>query len=273
MFDDVDAVAREIKSGNLDLLPTLWEKVNRFIYSKASAWLSCKNNIVEADDLVNESYLSLQSAIDNWNPDKASFLSYLSYYLPNRFNIAYYGGRTEKSRSDPINNHASLDAPLQTDADGNEIDLIDTIIDTNAEAYYRNVEDADFWESVSDFLFKCIRKVDDDIGRDCLIYMLSHNYDSLLQAQKVLYPEKSYDSIRYHYNKAVSQLKRILTNSINKKAAKKLSLDYELYGYGYERFVQNNYTSKIEDTVIRHIEKERYKTDMLGLFIDPDVNV
>ena len=268
MHDNVDAVAEKIKGGNLDLLPTLWDRVSRFIYSRASAWLICKSNsIVEVDDLVNECYFVLLPAVKGWNPDKAGFLTYLSYYLPNCFNAAYYGGRTAKSKLDPINNHASLDAPLVLDADDGNVTLLDTIIDTNAEAYYRNMEDADFWESVSDFLHKCIIHVNDTIGRTCMLYMLDNECDTLLQASAILYPEYSYAVVRNHFNNACSQLKRILNYSTNRKAAKKLSLDYEIYGSGFNRFVHNNYTSNIEDAVIRHIDREQHNKDMLDVFI------
>lgn len=270
MYDDIDAIARQIKNGNLELLPNLWDKVSRFIHSKAAAWLAYNNTtIIEVDDLVNECYFVLLPAIEAWNPDKAKYLTYYNYYLPNCFQKAYYGGRSNKNKLDPINNHASLDAPLKTEAD-DEITLLDTIVDINADAFIRNLEDYDFWESVSAFLHKCIIQVDDEIGRTCMLYMLDNQYDSLSLVGSKLYPEHSCDSIRHHYNKARFQLKRILYHRLNKEEAKRICLDYEIYGGGFNRFVLNNYTSNIEDAVIRSVDKERYRNDMYDLLIHPD---
>ncbi len=74
----------------------------------------------------------------------------------------------EAKEADPLNYVISLDVPIESTDD---LTLADMIIDDEAEACYRNIEDVDFWESVNRFLYEAIDHIKNEKGREIIRYM------------------------------------------------------------------------------------------------------
>ena len=76
-----------IKGGNDELTPSLWERVERFAYVKATDYYYlhtdlCTRAGVTLDDLKQESYFAFMAAVNYYDPDKGFlFLSFMTYPL------------------------------------------------------------------------------------------------------------------------------------------------------------------------------------------------
>ncbi len=103
-----------IQAGERDRLPELWEQVERFVAMQARKVASKLNgrHSVTFEDLYQSGYIAFSAAIETFSADcGSSFLSWLDFYLKTEF--ANWGGwRTERQKSDPLNNAVSLDAPI-----------------------------------------------------------------------------------------------------------------------------------------------------------------
>lgn len=96
-------------------------------------------------DMVNESYAYFLTAIEKYNPEKGTFLNYLTWYIRNAFEVAVYNGRGSGRKNDPLNQAISLETPID---DTEDLMLVDTLADETAEAQYREMEDIALWQSV-----------------------------------------------------------------------------------------------------------------------------
>lgn len=109
-----EELARRIQAGERELLPVLWEQVERFIGMKAGRLYSRLQGRCDAcgctvDDLMQAGFLALLEAVSAFDPGRGyQFLSWLSYPLRNQWN-ALLNLRTERQRGDPLNSAGSLD--------------------------------------------------------------------------------------------------------------------------------------------------------------------
>ncbi len=117
-----------IQSGRDDLLPVLWEQVERFVAMQANQWVQAwKSRRVEFEDLYQSGFLAVVQAVQTYDPEKeVKFLTWLGHPLKTAFSAAL-GVRTEKQRLDPLNSASSLDAPLEHDTD--DLTVGDTVSD------------------------------------------------------------------------------------------------------------------------------------------------
>lgn len=130
-----EELAVMIQGGQADLVPTLWEQVERFVAKQAHRWFLNNRRRVEFDDLYQSGFLAMMEAVRTFDPEGgSSFLSWMgNNHLKTAF-MAALGARTEKQRQDPLHTAASLDAPLQVDEDLTIGDMVQDPVDCMAKA-------------------------------------------------------------------------------------------------------------------------------------------
>ena len=103
----------EIQNGHIEKLSELWENIERFIKKMANQYAQFDGGFAEFDDLYNAGYIAFIKAVETYTEAcNMSFIGWLVYFLKSEFSIARYGNASEKSKMDPLNYAASLDAPL-----------------------------------------------------------------------------------------------------------------------------------------------------------------
>lgn len=133
------------QGGNDELIPILWEKVRKLLYSKSDSLYrlhkeSCSRKGVEMWDIRQASYTAFLEAIKAYKPDNGSkFTSYLNYPFKNAVN-ELLGLRTSRAANEPLNNCTSLDKPIEESTDGDVISLLDTIADDTSLDFIDNME-------------------------------------------------------------------------------------------------------------------------------------
>lgn len=133
------------QGGNDELIPILWEKVRKLLYSKSDSLYrlhkeSCSRRGVEIWDIRQASYTAFLEAIKAYEPKKDSkFTSYLNYPFKNAVNEVL-GLRTSRTANEPLNNSSSLNKPIDESSDGDVISLLDTIADDTSLDFIDNME-------------------------------------------------------------------------------------------------------------------------------------
>lgn len=80
-----EELVEKIQQGERDLLPQLWEQVERYVYKRAKRWAAAVEN-VEIEDLVQSGYLALDAAVNSFDPEKeTSFITFFTYSLKRQF--------------------------------------------------------------------------------------------------------------------------------------------------------------------------------------------
>ena len=249
-----------IQNGQDEYIPQLWEQVSRFINMKAGKALERFPEHMRdlQGDMVDEAYFSMLEAVQGFDPERGSFLTYLDYHTRNAF-AKVLTGRSRRQQRDPLNSAVSLEELV----DGTEdLRLEDMIIDDTAEAYYRRIEDADFWLSVNGLINEAIGHIRDDKGRDLVRYMF-YNGCNIKEASKALYGDVP---VPYeNYRKALKQLRDYLKYSTVKKKMKLVGLDDYVRGWGVRKWKEHIFTSSVELTAIRHIDKQMRREDMADI--------
>lgn len=134
-----EQLAKEIKAGNENLIPELWDATRLFIFHQLNHIVkrnqSNQDLMISAgitkEDLYQEAFFILLEAVNAFNPAGGySFLSSLEFAAQNHF-FALVGMRTAKGRNDPLNNSDRFERQLASEDE--EICLGDTIPDPDAE--------------------------------------------------------------------------------------------------------------------------------------------
>lgn len=133
-----EELARRIQNGETDLLPQLWEQVQRFIYREARRRYFATEGLggVAVEDLVQSGYIALVEAVGYFQPDgEYKFLTYLGKTLKTAFAEA---GGYKTSKRDLLNvADDSLDAPIAEDTDTTRGDMVADPIDQYEDAERR----------------------------------------------------------------------------------------------------------------------------------------
>lgn len=84
--DQVDTLANEAKTDPA-IMPALWEAVERFIEWQSRRRYSLVGNFggCEIEDLTQSGYLALVAAVQDYDPEKGSFLTILALHLKTAF--------------------------------------------------------------------------------------------------------------------------------------------------------------------------------------------
>lgn len=252
-----------IQEGKSEYIPQLWEQVYKFISMRADRYLCYypDNYASLKEDMINESYFQFLKAVDHYDQSQGSFINFLSYYLNNAFKVALIGGRTGRAQRDPLNNYIGFDAPV-TDAE--DLTIADTLPDEASEAYYRRLEDEDFWGSVSKLLGDVISQVKDETGRELVWYMYSHNC-SIKEASQALYGA---DPVTYeHYRKALKEIRMLMKYSAVKKRVELIGLDdYISYtGTGLNAYKNRCFTSSVEAAAVKRVDADLKISDIMQI--------
>lgn len=126
---NTDELAVQIQNGHNELLPELWEQVQRLVSMLAHRYLTALAGGtygIEHDDLMQSGYLAMSRALEEYDPSQGKFTTYLGYYIHSEFRIAI--GRSDRQLRDPLNKCRSLDEPINKDEPDGAV-LMDTIPD------------------------------------------------------------------------------------------------------------------------------------------------
>ena len=257
-----EELAIKIQSGHTEYIPKLWEQIAAFVEWRAKKYLAEYPPHYQdlKDDLVNEGYFAMLRAAEDYDDNKGAFLTYLSYHLRTCFRSVIFSGRGKRHEADPLNRAISLDVPIE---DADDLTLADMIIDDEAEAYYRHIEDIDFWESVNRFLYEAIDHIKDEKGRAIVRYMYE-NGGTKKEAAEKLYPGQG--RLDGCIRNAIAELWRYMGRSAVKREMQLIGLDDYVYGWGVGAWKNHLFTSSVEWAAIRHVDAERESQDVKDIF-------
>lgn len=139
--------------GNDELIPLLWEKVQRFVYYKArsvynSNTTRCQRCGVELWDIQQAGYIAFIEAIRGYKPEPGyKFITFIQLPFKNAVNDLLKL-KTQKQRHEPLNNCISLDTPTE-DADGDtDTTLIDLQADETSTDFINELEAGELRETI-----------------------------------------------------------------------------------------------------------------------------
>lgn len=90
-----EELTQRIQAGEYGLMPQLWEQVERFARKTARPFAGqCGDPARAMEDLTQEGYLALESAVAKYQDTGGSFLTYYRFFLMQRYNawISDYAG-------------------------------------------------------------------------------------------------------------------------------------------------------------------------------------
>ena len=154
-----------IQAGERDRLPELWDRVERFVASRANRLLIAigpdKAALagVEFGDLYNSGYFALVAAADSYKPEAgALFITWFALRLKSAF-AEVCGWRT--SKRDPLNSAKSMDARLKEDDEGSGA-FGDFIPDPRAAQALQDVEEKLYQEQLHAALERALGTLEAD---------------------------------------------------------------------------------------------------------------
>ncbi|MFV0516512.1 MAG: hypothetical protein ACK5MV_03880 [Aminipila sp.] len=252
-----EELVKLIQNGHSEHIPSLWNQNEAFIslmeYKKLNTFP--ENLWYLRDDMVNEAYFYFLKAVKGYKANQGGkFLTYLTYHLKSCFNKVIYGGLTERAVKEPLNGAVSLDITLD---DEDSITLGETIVDTQAEAYYRNIEHKDFWHEVNQTLQEGINNIQQEKSKELLQVMFDKNTVSLSQAKRIIEasgaPERTRQAYRQNYQKGVRELRRYIQRHLSNKANKYSAVsEYVSWAQSGLRSFRRTGTSSVEWAVLKH---------------------
>lgn len=117
-----EKLAVRIQGGERDLLPLLWDQVERFV--RLQAIRRAPSGAVDQEDLYQSGYLAMVAAVETFDPGRGmSFIGWMVPHLKTAFNEAM-GTRSNRQRLDPIHKAVSLEMPLGEDGDDTLGDMV-----------------------------------------------------------------------------------------------------------------------------------------------------
>lgn len=155
-----EEIAVHIQEGDSSLIPELYERVQRLIYTLAYRFYNrhtsaCIRAGVTSEDLCQEGYIAMLEAVKGYHRDKGVlFISYLDYPMKTRCNLLI-GRRT--SKRNPLNESDSLDEPLENGEDFARMDIIE---DTTAAEAFEQVEEDIFTQELHAALESCLDRIE-----------------------------------------------------------------------------------------------------------------
>lgn len=133
-----EELAAAIQAGESNLLPELWEQVERFISQQAGKRARALNGYggVTEEDLYQCGYFALLAAVKTFTPEKGKFVGWLAFALKSAFAEAT-GHRGKKYNL--LDVATSLDIPLDNE-DGGSAALSDLQADARAQQDFEDTE-------------------------------------------------------------------------------------------------------------------------------------
>lgn len=250
-----EQLVKLIQEGNDDLIPVLWEQVERFIHLRANLKAKEMDKEELTEDLSHEGFFALIKAIKGFNPSSgASFIHYLSFHLKNSFNTAL-GLRGTRKQNDPLHNAISFDIPLNAEEDTT---LKDLIVDPGSEEPLRSIEDTDYYRNIESILSKAITAIPNKDENRLLRYMFDNGFGTITvsYAGKVL----GLNNPQSKYRNALKYLRTYLTLYVDvKKELLLAGLDVTCYSSSVHSY-RRSFTSSVERVALK---RDRVRANLL----------
>lgn len=108
-----------IQSGAVELIPTLWRQIERFVWTRANRVATAIGNRadLDTDDLYQCGFFAMLKAVDGFEPARGGFISFISVHLKTEFSEA----TGLRGRREPCVHAVSLSQPIGEDEDGGEL--------------------------------------------------------------------------------------------------------------------------------------------------------
>ena len=126
-----EEIAVSIQQGNNELIPELWEQVQKFLYALCNRYITlydglCQSTGVTLEDLKQECYFVMLEAVKAYKADSSyKFLTFCKFPFLNRFkSLVNLRGKQQ----DCLSKAVSLDMPIG--GEDEDITLLDTIADS-----------------------------------------------------------------------------------------------------------------------------------------------
>lgn len=245
-----EELVQMIQSGQNEYIPQLWEQVQDFIRYMASRHLQNYPSNCEQlfEDMVNQSYFHFLRAVEGYREGKGKFTGYLAYHIKNAFNEVLQG-RTARAQNEPLNSAVSMDTPVNGTED---ITLADMLIDDTAEAYYRYLEDEDFWHDVRRVLHKAADVVPPAYQE--FFHVMIDNGTGVSDTLRIMEIDLA-EKHRYYeqYRKGLRKMKGYLNRYV--RETKDIALEECISYYtGVGSWRNRGFTSTVEQAVMQHID-------------------
>lgn len=253
-----EQMAKEIKTGNNDLIPELWEATRLYIFHALNHIVernrANQERMVSAgvtkEDLDQEAFFILLEAVNAFDPAGGySFISSLRFAAQTHF-FALVGMRTAKGRNEPLSNADRLEQPIGTDEE--DIGCLgDTIADKTATEAFDSVLDRD----TSRRCGKVISDILDTLEPYERFVIVGIYFENKTLTQLAAERNVSIEAIRQKHMKALRKLRKgKYANQLRPYAAEII----DLYGYHSSvRSFRRTWSSSTEITAIKIMDHEK----------------
>ncbi len=199
-LDEESLLAVQAKR-NPNAISRLWSRIYKLVVSVCNDFYT-KNEFArqrcELDDLIQESYLYFDAAIEKYDPTRgAKFSTFLCRYIKNAC-VSATGGFTKKQQNDPVFYSESLDAPIK---EGEETTVGDMIPDDTSMRPYEHTNETDAVKMI----LNEVAKINGDMNKYCFLEYAYHNHTMSEIAYKV---HVSNTAIKKHIRIAAIQLRK-----------------------------------------------------------------
>lgn len=197
-----EELATAIQAGESNLLPELWEQVERFISQQAGKRASALNGYggVTEEDLYQCGYFALLAAVKTFTPEKGKFIGWLAFALKSAFAEAA-GHRGKKYN--PLDVAISLDVPLDNE-DGGSAVLSDLQVDDSAQQDFEDAEHKIWLEQ----LHRAMEDALSQLPEDSEGIIKARYYEKCTLADVASSAGVSIEAIRGRIRKALFQLRK-----------------------------------------------------------------
>ncbi len=253
-----EELALNIKAGDKDAEIVLWENIAALVKKNARYFCSkyswCNLNGYY-EDMLQEAFIYMISAANKYkdvSEGGKTFWGYFStYYLPQAFEDASWGGHTKKKLGEPLNHAFSLDWAL------NDFGTlpIDNLIDPESEYAYAEIDDMDFWESIGNLLKRIICESPDEETGKIVLFKYLNNTKLKASAD---YFHMSYGKYRRRYKSGLEYAKdsllELLENDGDRYGLSEFIESISCHKSGLKAWKERQFTSTTEWLAIRQIE-------------------
>lgn len=278
-------LACRAKAGDSAALDQLWERNGRFIHSRIWQLYAGKENLLKQhgltmDDLENEMFFALADAVKKFDPEKSSFLTYLTWYIRRQFMLALQGehgriiatedGRTLRVSANPLNGAACLDEPVPGFED-DAITRLDLVEDPDSEKGFEEVDDALRNAQIKETVWAALDKLPEHSRRVIIDRYLSDERKTYAQIGEEL--GVSFMRARQFNDAAVrklrndGRLRKLYREEIGAKAYQHTSFGAWANGSGsVEEWIIERQERQEEALAKRRAEQEQWRNDFRKQF-------
>lgn len=132
-----EELALEVREHGAPAYMELWKRVRGFAF-----WIGKRYAGIDAADKEQAAHEALLRTVRSYDAGKGPFITAYKFALHGAYLTAKYGGRSEKTKQDPLHTAASLDAPAAEDSDTPLVDFIADERDSFTEPEAQELTDA-----------------------------------------------------------------------------------------------------------------------------------